>query len=253
MVEIRDRLQPLFGTERHALEQNLVVGNRLRVEDADRIAVGRRFSAGARADILHAAGTILDHDRLVPALDQFVSERAHGNIADPAGTGGGQRPDRTRGVILRERRACEHNEREDEQGFQHRSHLQIASELKDTLLRSAPRKRGPRPWPWIPAGAGMSGVCCLLRSSPRKRGPRGHWRRLWVPGLASLARDTKRWIPAGAGMSGVCCLLRSSPRKRGPRGHWRRLWVPGLASLARDTKTWIPAGAGMNGQRRSHI
>src|SRR5438876_8342892 len=47
------------------------------------------------------------------------------------------------------------------------------------------------------------------RSSPRKRGPRSHWRRLWVPGLASLARDTKTWIPACAGMSGGggCALL----------------------------------------------
>src|SRR5262249_28010412 len=35
-----------------------------------------------------------------------------------------------------------------------------------------------------------------LRSSPRKRGPRGRGSGLGVPGLASLARDTKSWIPA---------------------------------------------------------
>ena len=41
-------------------------------------------------------------------------------------------------------------EREDEQGFQHRSHLQIAPELKDTLLRSSPRKADPELRPGFP-------------------------------------------------------------------------------------------------------
>src|SRR5919197_4457603 len=57
-----------------------------------------------------------------------------------------------------------------------------------------------------------------FRLSPRKRGPRGYRLRSWVPGLASLARDTS-------------CL---SPRKRGPRGYGLPSWVPGLASRARD-------------------
>src|SRR5439155_12721858 len=43
----------------------------------------------------------------------------------------------------------------------------------------------------------------FFRSSPRKRGPSCQWRRLWVQGLASLARDTKTWIPAFAGMNGI--------------------------------------------------
>src|ERR1700730_17758366 len=41
-----------------------------------------------------------------------------------------------------------------------------------------------------------------IRSSPRKRGPRGRGSGLGVPGLASLARDTKSRIPAFAGMNG---------------------------------------------------
>src|SRR5436190_2796300 len=32
-----------------------------------------------------------------------------------------------------------------------------------SLFRSSPRKRGPSPWPWIPACAGMSGACSTLR------------------------------------------------------------------------------------------
>src|SRR6516225_3951078 len=55
-----------------------------------------------------------------------------------------------------------------------------------------------------------------LRSSPRGaprdarvagtplRGPRGRGLGVGVPGLASLARDTKSWIPAFAGMNGRC-------------------------------------------------
>ena len=100
MIEIGDRLHSLFGIERHGLEQELIVRNRLRVEYANGIAVGRRFGASARADILHAAGAVLDDDRLPPALEQFVAERAHEDIADPAGAGGRESSDRTRGIIL---------------------------------------------------------------------------------------------------------------------------------------------------------
>src|SRR5262249_2493543 len=35
--------------------------------------------------------------------------------------------------------------------------------FSETLsFRSSPRKRGPSPRPWIPAFAGMSGVCCVV-------------------------------------------------------------------------------------------
>src|SRR5690242_3816632 len=55
---------------------------------------------------------------------------------------------------------------------------------------------------------------CTIRSSPRKRGPRGRGSGLGVPGLASLARDTKSWIPAFAGMNGVSTHVFRKERKR---------------------------------------
>src|SRR6516164_4444259 len=55
---------------------------------------------------------------------------------------------------------------------------------------------------------------CIIRSSPRKRGPRGRGSGLGVPGLASLARDTKSWIPAFAGMSGGESESAAPPSRR---------------------------------------
>src|SRR5262249_20721758 len=74
-----------------------------------------------------------------------------------------------------------------------------------------------------------------LRSSPRGaprdarvagtplRGPRGRGSGLGVPGLASLARDTKSWIPAFAGMNGGC-ITRGVDEKDivALRDAWRR-------------------------------
>src|SRR5262249_29116225 len=45
----------------------LIIGERFARHDADRIAVGRRLGAGARADIRGPAGAGFDHDRLPPA------------------------------------------------------------------------------------------------------------------------------------------------------------------------------------------
>src|SRR5262245_16408916 len=55
---------------------------------------------------------------------------------------------------------------------------------------------------------------------PAKAGTQGRRSGLEVPGLASLARDTKSWIPACAGMNGV----------RDPR----------LRSAARSTAAQMP-------------
>ena len=77
--------EPLFGIERHVLEQELVVGHRLRIEDANGVAVGRRLGAGARAEVLHAAGPVFDDDRLSPALVQLVaSARMKMSLMPPA-------------------------------------------------------------------------------------------------------------------------------------------------------------------------
>src|SRR5438067_12663536 len=57
--------------------------------------------------------------------------------------------------------------------------------------------------------AGFVSVSNFLPLVPATAGTREHWRRLWVPGLASLARDTKTWIPACAGMNGVLLRARS--------------------------------------------
>src|SRR5947208_4975129 len=115
----------------------------------------------------------------------------------------------------------------------------------------------------IPASARMSGVCYLLRSSPRKRGPRFEMRReldsrlrgnerssLLTPFVPAKADPDSRWgenwIPAYAGMSGVCCLLRSSPRKRGPRFEMERELGSRLRGNERSSllTPFVPAKAG---------
>src|SRR5262249_59534454 len=39
----------------------------------------------------------------------------------------------------------------------------------DALCVAGTSLRGPSPWPWIPAFAGMSGVCCAFGVSPKVR------------------------------------------------------------------------------------
>src|SRR6266403_6066927 len=64
-------------------------------------------------------------------------------------------------------------------------------------LRSSPRG-APRD-----SKSAFTRVCdALCVAGTPLRGPRGRGSGLGVPGLASLARDTKSWIPAFAGMSG---------------------------------------------------
>ena len=101
MEQVRDRLHALLGIERHVLEQPLVIDQRIGIDDADRVAVRRRLAARARADVLHAARPVLDHDRLAQALAQLFPERAHEDVADPARAGGREHADRPAGIVLR--------------------------------------------------------------------------------------------------------------------------------------------------------
>jgi hypothetical protein len=111
--QIGDRLQTVDRIERQALEQELVVDHRVGIDDADGVAVGRGILAGPGADHLRAAGTVLDHDRLAQPLTQLLAERAHEDVADAAGAGGGQRADRARRPILRRRAKGGQHERDD--------------------------------------------------------------------------------------------------------------------------------------------
>jgi hypothetical protein len=82
------------------LEQELAEHQRLARNDAQRVAVGRGFRAGAGADVEGAAGPVLDDDRLAEALVQLVAERTHEDIAGAAGAGADDHPDRTVRVVL---------------------------------------------------------------------------------------------------------------------------------------------------------
>src|SRR5262249_9527978 len=85
------------------VDEKLVVDQRIGIDDADGIAVRRGILAGSRADILHAAGAIFDHDRMAEPLAQLFAERTHEDVADAAGARGGERPDRPRRPLLRAR------------------------------------------------------------------------------------------------------------------------------------------------------
>src|SRR5439155_7537192 len=93
----------LLGIEAGALVEILVIGHDLVRNDANSGAIGRRFGASATADVHAAAGAVLDHDRLTPALGQLLADRAHENVADATGRGRCDDPDRLGGVVLRQR------------------------------------------------------------------------------------------------------------------------------------------------------
>ena len=98
---VGDRLQARFGIERHFLEQELVVEHRVGVGDADGVAVRRRVRAGAGAGVHRAAGAVLDDQRLAPLLAQLLAERAHEDVAQAPGAGGGDGLHRPRRPVLR--------------------------------------------------------------------------------------------------------------------------------------------------------
>jgi hypothetical protein len=94
MEQIDDRRQPMFRIEAQFLEQELVVDQRIGIDDADGVAVRRRFRAGARGDVAGAAGAVLDDQRLAEARPHFLAQDAHEDIADAAGGENADRPGR---------------------------------------------------------------------------------------------------------------------------------------------------------------
>ena len=100
--KIHHRLQrPLV--ERQVLEQVRVVDDGVGQKDADRVAVGSGIRAGAGANVVCAAGTVLHHDGLAPALVQLVADRAHEDVAQAAGAEIGDRTDHAGRIFLRVR------------------------------------------------------------------------------------------------------------------------------------------------------
>src|SRR5215470_1297346 len=99
--QLGDRLQAVLGIERYVPDQELVVDDRIGIDDADGVAVGGRVLAGSGADILHATWTIFDHDGMAEPLAQLLAERAHKDVADATGTRRGERANGPRRPILR--------------------------------------------------------------------------------------------------------------------------------------------------------
>src|SRR5215467_337357 len=91
--------------------RGLVISERLARHDADRVAVGRRVGAGARADIRGPAGAVFDHDRLPPAPVQLLAEDAHEDVAGAASAHRHDRLDRPARIVLRPRPARERHDR----------------------------------------------------------------------------------------------------------------------------------------------
>ena len=74
---------------------------RLAGKNADGVAVRRRVGAGLGADRAFGADPVLDHDRGAERGAHLVAERAHEQVAQPAGPLRRDRPDRPRRIILR--------------------------------------------------------------------------------------------------------------------------------------------------------
>ena len=75
-------------------------------DDDQRVAVGRRLRQRFRGDDAAGAGAVLDHDRLAPALRQFVAERARHDVDRAAGRIWHQDADRARGEGVLGERTC---------------------------------------------------------------------------------------------------------------------------------------------------
>jgi len=99
--QVGDRSEILLGVETRLLEQELVVAQRLDRQDADGVAVRRRFGAGAPADIEAAARPVLHHDRLAELLLKLLAGDPHEHVAQAPGHQRGDRPHRAAGKLLR--------------------------------------------------------------------------------------------------------------------------------------------------------
>src|SRR5262249_6439752 len=84
--------------------------------------------------------------------------------------------------------------------FEWDAHEAGADIVSGPLFRSSPRKRGPSPWPWIPAFAGMNGVCVSVKTGTL---PNSAERRRFVP-----VRRRARFIRPRA--AGTCARTRDT-------------------------------------------
>src|SRR5262245_56808019 len=113
MEEIDD-WRELLRIERQVLEEILIVDQRIRIDDADGVAVRRCLGAGARGDVALPAGAVVDDDRLAEALVHLLAEHAHEDVADAAGARGGDHVDRLVGVVLRRGWKGQRDERDEQ-------------------------------------------------------------------------------------------------------------------------------------------
>ena len=152
--QIADRLEILLRIEWKALEQELVVDDRLARQHADRVAVRRRLRAGACANVEPAAGPVLHHDRLAPGLLQLVGQRTCEHVSAAAGTERDDHPDGAGGIVLRRRRRtqCEPGGAGGDDGSDPKWRHGIPRCLQGFVIEDRPRampvqstKRSPRP------------------------------------------------------------------------------------------------------------
>jgi hypothetical protein len=112
------------------------------------------------------------------------------------------------------------------------------------ILRSSPRRIPTRNLKslWIPACAGMNGVCdrrrLLHRSSPRKRGPRiptRNLKSLWIPACAGTNGDSAygRLHIGQAALNMQTSIIPFVPANAGTQGHkpWRSLCTSSRADV----------------------
>jgi len=99
------------GVVRQLAEQQRIVGQRVVIDDADRIAVGRRLCARLAAENACGAAAIFNDDGLPETLLQFLHRAAHDDVGHTAGRDRYDHADRPIGIVLRARRACPANDK----------------------------------------------------------------------------------------------------------------------------------------------
>src|SRR3977135_3906705 len=82
------------------IEHQRVDGERVVVDEAERVAVGRGLGAGLRAGNAARAALVLDHERLAEPGREFVRSGAHDDVGHAAGRDRNDHPDRPVGIGL---------------------------------------------------------------------------------------------------------------------------------------------------------
>ncbi len=100
----RDRGEILQRVERHLGVEVRIDRDQAVLAEEQRVAVGRRLRDHVAGDVAVGAGMVLDHDRLVEKLGEFLSDHARDDVGGAAGRDRHDELDRARG-ILRERRS----------------------------------------------------------------------------------------------------------------------------------------------------